>query len=173
MRSTWWPLAAITLGNFMLLIDVTIVNTALPQVAHGLDASFTSLQWVMDIYALALAALLMVAGSAADLFGRRRLYLLGLTVFALSSLICGLAPDAGVLIAARAVQGIGAAAMFATNTPLLMATYSGRARGVVGRRLIGRPAPARGGRPAWHGRGRRVRWHRQLCCRMTGQPVES
>src|ERR1044072_7120158 len=132
MRSTWWPLAAITLGNFMLLIDVTIVNTALPQVAHGLDASFTSLQWVMDIYALALAALLMVAGSAADPFGRRRLYLLRpLAVFALSSLICGLAPDAGVLIAARAVQGIGAAAMFATNTPLLMATYSGRARGVA------------------------------------------
>ncbi|CAM5635552.1 MFS transporter OS=Streptomyces antimycoticus OX=68175 GN=SSPO_052020 PE=4 SV=1 [Streptomyces antimycoticus] len=70
MRRSWWPLAAITLGNFMLLIDVTIVNTALPQVARGLDASFTSLQWVMDIYALALAALLMVAGSAADLFGR-------------------------------------------------------------------------------------------------------
>ncbi|MBL1096319.1 MFS transporter [Streptomyces coffeae] len=131
MRSPWWPLAAITLGNFMLLIDVTIVNTALPEMAHGLDASFTSLQWVMDIYALALAALLMTAGSAADLFGRRRLYLAGLTVFALSSLACGLAPDAGVLIAARAVQGVGAAAMFATNTPLLMATYSGRARGIA------------------------------------------
>ncbi|MEU8826187.1 MFS transporter [Streptomyces sp. NPDC048636] len=131
MRSPWWPLVAITLGNFMLLIDVTIVNTALPEVAHGLDASFTSLQWVMDIYALALAALLMTAGSAADLLGRRRLYLAGLTVFALSSLACGLAPDAGVLIAARAVQGVGAAAMFATNTPLLMATYSGRARGIA------------------------------------------
>ncbi|ATL84052.1 MFS transporter [Streptomyces malaysiensis subsp. malaysiensis] len=131
MRRSWWPLAAITLGNFMLLIDVTIVNTALPQVARGLDASFTSLQWVMDIYALALAALLMVAGSAADLFGRRRLYLVGLAVFAISSLACGLAPDAGVLIAARAVQGLGAAAMFATNTPLLMATYSGRDRGIA------------------------------------------
>ncbi|GAA2355552.1 MFS transporter [Streptomyces cuspidosporus] len=131
MRSKWWPLAAITLGNFMLLIDVTIVNTALPQIAHGLDASFTSLQWVMDIYSLALAALLMAAGSAADLFGRRRLYLLGLAVFALSSLACGLAPDTGVLIAARGVQGVGAAAMFATNTPLLMATYTGRDRGVA------------------------------------------
>ncbi|MFK4269402.1 MFS transporter [Streptomyces milbemycinicus] len=131
MRSKWWPLAAITLGNFMLLIDVTIVNTALPEVAQGLDASFTSLQWVMDIYALALAALLMAAGSAADVYGRRRLYLWGLAVFALSSLACGLAPDSGVLIAARAVQGVGAAAMFATNTPLLMATYSGRDRGVA------------------------------------------
>ncbi|MGO4755890.1 MFS transporter, partial [Streptomyces sp. 2MCAF27] len=131
MQSKWWPLAAITLGNFMLLIDVTIVNTALPEVAQGLDASFTSLQWVMDIYALALAALLMAAGSAADVYGRRRLYLWGLAVFALSSLACGLAPDSGVLIAARAVQGVGAAAMFATNTPLLMATYSGRDRGVA------------------------------------------
>ncbi|MDT3398841.1 MFS transporter [Streptomyces sp. B1866] len=128
MRRKWWPLAAITLGNFMLLIDVTIVNTALPQMARGLDASFTSLQWVMDVYALALAALLMAAGSAADLFGRRRLYLGGLALFALASLACGLAPDAGTLIAARAVQGVGAAAMFATNTPLLMATYSGRDR---------------------------------------------
>ncbi|MFI2236858.1 MFS transporter [Streptomyces chrestomyceticus] len=130
-RRKWWPLVAITLGNFMLLVDVTIVNTALPRIADGLDASFTSLQWVMDIYALALAALLMVAGSAADLFGRRKLYLAGLGLFALASLACGLAPDEGVLIAARAVQGVGAAAMFATNTPLLMAAYQGRDRGVA------------------------------------------
>ncbi|MFJ5799290.1 MFS transporter [Streptomyces decoyicus] len=127
----WWPLVAITLGNFLLLVDVTIVNTALPRIADGLGASFTSLQWVMDIYALALAALLMVAGSAADLFGRRRLYVAGLALFALASLACGLAPDAGTLVAARAVQGIGAAAMFATNTPLLMAAYQGRDRGVA------------------------------------------
>ncbi|MFF8309248.1 MFS transporter [Streptomyces lydicus] len=127
----WWPLVAVTLGNFLLLVDVTIVNTALPRIADGLHASFTSLQWVMDIYALALAALLMVAGSAADLFGRRRLYVAGLTLFALASLACGLAPDAGLLVAARAVQGVGAAAMFATNTPLLMAAYQGRDRGVA------------------------------------------
>ncbi|MGW7572848.1 MFS transporter [Streptomyces sp. NPDC054765] len=127
----WWPLVAITLGNFLLLVDVTIVNTALPRIADGLGASFTSLQWVMDIYALALAALLMAAGSAADLFGRRRLYVAGLTLFALASLACGLAPDAGLLVAARAVQGMGAAAMFATNTPLLMAAYQGRDRGVA------------------------------------------
>ncbi|AZS73059.1 MFS transporter [Streptomyces lydicus] len=127
----WWPLAAIALGNFLLLVDVTIVNTALPRIADGLGATLTSLQWVLDIYALALAALLMVAGSAADLFGRRRLYVAGLTLFALASLACGLAPDAGVLVAARAVQGVGAAAMFATNAPLLMATYQGRDRGVA------------------------------------------
>ncbi|MEU9110613.1 MFS transporter [Streptomyces sp. NPDC048483] len=127
----WWPLVAITLGNFMLLIDVTIVVSALPRISDGLGASFTALQWVMDIYALALAALLMVAGSAADLFGRRRLYVAGLALFALASLACGLAPGAGVLIGARAVQGLGAAAMFATNTPLLMAAYQGRDRGVA------------------------------------------
>ncbi|MEU9118706.1 MFS transporter [Streptomyces sp. NPDC048506] len=127
----WWPLVAITLGNFLLLVDVTIVNSALPRIADGLGASFTALQWVMDVYALALAALLMVAGSAADLFGRRRLYVAGLALFALASLACGLAPDAGVLVAARAVQGAGAAAMFATNTPLLMAAYQGRDRGVA------------------------------------------
>ncbi|QEV56934.1 DHA2 family efflux MFS transporter permease subunit [Streptomyces platensis] len=124
-------MAAITLGNFLLLVDVTIVNTALPRIADGLGATFTSLQWVMDIYALALAALLMLAGSAADRYGRRRLYVAGLTLFALASLVCGLAPDAGVLVAARAVQGVGAAAMFATNTPLLMAAYQGRDRGVA------------------------------------------
>lgn len=130
-RGKWWPLVAITLGNFMLIMDVTIVNTALPEIARDLDASFTSLQWVMDIYALALAALLMAAGSAADLFGRRRLYVWGLAVFALSSLACGLAPDPGLLIVARALQGVGAAAMFATNTPLIMSTYAGRDRGVA------------------------------------------
>ncbi|MFE7780546.1 MFS transporter [Streptomyces nigrescens] len=127
----WWPLVAIALGNFLLLVDVTIVNTALPRIADGLGATLTSLQWVLDIYALALAALLMVAGSAADLFGRRRLYVAGLTLFALASLVCGLAPDAGVLVAARAAQGAGAAAMVATNAPLLMAAYQGRDRGVA------------------------------------------
>ncbi|MGW1789193.1 MFS transporter [Streptomyces tubercidicus] len=127
----WWPLAAVALGNVLLLVDVTIVNSALPRIADGLGATLTSLQWVLDIYALALAALLMVAGSAADLLGRRRLYVAGLTLFALASLACGLAPDAGVLVAARAVQGAGAAAMFATTTPLLMATYQGRDRGVA------------------------------------------
>lgn len=130
-RGKWGALVAITLGNFMLLIDVTIVIAALPRIADGLGASFASLQWVADIYALALAALLMVAGSAADLFGRRRVYVAGLALFALASLACGLAPDASVLIAARTVQGVGAAAMFATNTPLLMAAYQGRDRGVA------------------------------------------
>ncbi|MEU2720048.1 MFS transporter [Streptomyces smyrnaeus] len=127
----WWPLAGLSLGAFMLLIDVTIVNTALPRMATSLDASFTSLQWVVDIYAVALAALLLVTGSLADLHGRRRVFVCGLALFGLASLVCGLAPDAGTLIAARAVQGAGAAAVFAANAPLITATYQGRDRGVA------------------------------------------
>jgi EmrB/QacA subfamily drug resistance transporter len=127
----WLPLVAICLGAFILLVDVTIVNVALPRMADDLDASFSSLQWVVDIYALALAALLMVAGSLADLFGHRRLYVAGLTVFALASLACALSPNAAVLISARAVQGVGAAAMFATSAALVTATYQGRDRGVA------------------------------------------
>ncbi|MGY1436735.1 MFS transporter [Streptomyces reniochalinae] len=127
----WWPLVALSLGAFMLLIDVTIVNTALPRMATALDASFTSLQWVVDVYAVALAALLLAAGSLADLHGRRRVFTAGLVIFALASLACGLAPDAGRLIAARAVQGVGAAAVFAANAPLITATYHGRARGIA------------------------------------------
>lgn len=127
----WWPLVAICLGTFMLLVDVTIVNVALPSMARSLGSSFADLQWVIDGYALALAALLMVAGSLADRFGRRRLYLVGLIVFALASLVCGLAPNTGVLIAGRIVQGAGGAAMFATTAALLSTTYQGRRRGIA------------------------------------------
>src|SRR3954447_15911441 len=97
----WLPLVAICTGTFMLLVDVTIVNVALPDIATDLRTSFDELQWVVDIYALTLAALVLGAGSLADLYGRRRLYLIGTVVFAVSSLACGLAPDAGFLVAAR------------------------------------------------------------------------
>ncbi|WP_435177144.1 MFS transporter [Actinacidiphila sp. bgisy145] len=127
----WLPLVAICLGAFILLVDVTIVNVALPSMASDLHASFTSLQWVMDMYALALAALLLAAGSLADLFGHRRLYVIGLGVFALSSLAAALSPDATTLITARAVQGVGGAAMFATSAALVAASYQGRDRGTA------------------------------------------
>ncbi|MFF1548556.1 MFS transporter [Streptomyces sp. NPDC058291] len=127
----WMPLLAVCLGTFMLLIDVTIVSVALPQMTDSLDASFSALQWVVDVYVLVLAALLMALGSLSDLAGARRVYLAGLAVFALSSLACGLASDSHMLIAARGVQGVGAAAMFATNTALLAANYRGRDRGVA------------------------------------------
>ncbi|MFG2720226.1 MFS transporter [Streptomyces sp. NPDC048416] len=127
----WWPLTAVCLGAFILLVDVTIVNVALPSMADDLDASFTSLQWVIDGYALALAALLLASGSLADRFGHRRFYVYGLALFAVASLLCGLAPTAGVLIAARVVQGVGGAAMFATAPALLLASYQGRDRGTA------------------------------------------
>jgi EmrB/QacA subfamily drug resistance transporter len=127
----WLPLAAIGMGAFMLLVDVTIVTVALPDMAKALDTSFSSLQWVMDVYALVLAAMLLGAGSLADRIGRRKVYVGGLVLFAASSLACGLAPNAGLLIAARGVQGLGGAAMLATTMALLNATYQGRDRGVA------------------------------------------
>lgn len=127
----WWPLVAVCTGAFMLLVDVTIVTVALPDMARGLRTSFSAVQWVMDLYALVLAALLLGVGAAADRVGRRRVCIAGLVVFAVSSLACGLAPNAAVLIAARGVQGLGAAAMFATTMALLNSTYQGRDRGIA------------------------------------------
>ncbi|MFD5703875.1 MFS transporter [Streptomyces lasiicapitis] len=128
---TWGPLTAVCLGTFMLLLDVTIVVVALPDMARALDASLSDLQWVIDGYALALAALLLGIGAAADVLGRRRIQIAGTVVFALASLGCGLASNAEVLVAARAVQGFGAAAMFATTLPLLGAAYQGKRRSMA------------------------------------------
>jgi EmrB/QacA subfamily drug resistance transporter len=127
----WLPLLTICIGTFMLLIDVTIVNVALPSMVEDLHASFGALQWVVDAYALTLAALLLGVGSVADLVGHRRAYVAGLAVFAISSFVCGIAPSSGTLIAARAVQGVGAAAMFATTFALLNSSYAGRDRGTA------------------------------------------
>jgi EmrB/QacA subfamily drug resistance transporter len=127
----WWPLVAICAGACMLLVDVTIVNVALPDMARQLHTTFSDLQWVIDLYALVLGALVLTVGAVADRFGRRRLYLIGLVLFAAASLACGLAPNVGLLIAARGVQGVGAAAMFATTMALISNTYSGRDRGMA------------------------------------------
>ena len=127
----WLPLITVCLGTFMLLIDVTIVNVALPDMAKDLNTSFGSLQWVVDAYALTLAALVLGTGSIADLVGHRRAYIAGLALFAVASFVCGIAPNSGSLVAARAVQGVGAAAMFATTFALLNSNYSGRDRGVA------------------------------------------
>ncbi|MFI9722740.1 MFS transporter [Streptomyces sp. NPDC052396] len=127
----WLPLTAVCLGTFMLLVDVTIVVVALPDMAGSLHTSFADLQWVMDIYALALAALLLGLGSLADRVGHRQVYMAGVALFALASLACGLATDPAVLIAFRGVQGIGGAAMLATTTALVARLYQGRDRGVA------------------------------------------
>jgi EmrB/QacA subfamily drug resistance transporter len=125
---TWGPLTAVCLGTFMLLLDVTIAVVALPDMARSLHASLSDLQWVMDGYALALAALLLGIGAAADILGRRRVHVAGVVVFATASLLCGLATGPGMLVAARGLQGLGAAAMFATTLPLLGSVYQGRRR---------------------------------------------
>ncbi|MFD8567509.1 MFS transporter [Streptomyces sp. NPDC059639] len=128
---TWGPLTAVCLGTFMLLLDVTIAVVALPDMAGALHASLSDLQWVMDGYALALAALLLGTGAAADILGRRRVHVVGVVVFAAASLVCGLAGGPATLVAARVVQGLGAAAMFATTLPIIGAVYQGRQRSVA------------------------------------------
>ncbi|GAA0445095.1 MFS transporter [Streptomyces sp. NPDC046215] len=127
----WLPLVAVCLGTFMLLVDVTIVVVALPDMAESLRTSFADLQWVMDVYALALAALLLGVGALADRVGHRQVYVAGLVLFALASLACGLATGPLALIAFRGVQGIGGAAMLATTTALISSIYQGRDRGVA------------------------------------------
>src|ERR1700750_221761 len=107
----WWPLVAICAGACMLLVDVTIVNVALPDMARQLHTTFSDLQWVIDLYALVLGALVLTVGAVEDRLGRRAIYVAGLVLFAASSLTCGLAPNVAVLLAARGVQGLGAAAM--------------------------------------------------------------
>src|SRR5207302_4127147 len=86
--SKWWTLGAVCIGTFMLLLDITIVNVALPSIQTDLGSSFADLQWVVDAYALTLAALLLTGGALADMYGRRRLYTIGLVIFSLASLLC-------------------------------------------------------------------------------------
>jgi EmrB/QacA subfamily drug resistance transporter len=124
-------LAVICTATFMLLLDITIVNVALPDIATSLKSSFSDLQWVVDAYALSLAAFLLTAGSLADLFGRKRIFTIGLAIFTGASLLCGLAGSPLVLELARALQGVGGAAMFATSLALLGATFQGPQRGTA------------------------------------------
>jgi EmrB/QacA subfamily drug resistance transporter len=127
----WWTLVAVCTGVFMLLLDITIVNVALPDIQSELDASLSDLQWIIDAYALSLAALLLTAGSLADLYGRRLVFVIGTILFTVGSLLCGAAPNIDFLTYARAAQGIGGAAMFATALALLGTAYVGRDRGVA------------------------------------------
>jgi EmrB/QacA subfamily drug resistance transporter len=131
MDRKWWTLVAVCVGTFMLLLDVTIVNVALPSIQRSLHASFSDLQWVVDAYALTLAALLLTTGSLADMFGRRRLFMIGLVVFSVSSLASGLATGPLWLNLARGAQGVGGAAMFSTSLALLGTAFQGRERGVA------------------------------------------
>ena len=127
----WWPLIAVCAGSFLFLLDTTVVTVALPRIRADLAASVGQLQWVPDIYTLVLAVLMLAAGSLADRWGLRRVFLAGLTVFGLASLACGLAPDIGTLIAARGVQAVGGSALAVTGFAVLAASYEGRSRGTA------------------------------------------
>jgi EmrB/QacA subfamily drug resistance transporter len=126
-----WTLAVVCTGTFMLLLDITIVNVALPAIAEDLNSSFSDLQWVVDAYALSLAALLLTAGSLGDRLGHRAVFAGGLVLFSAASLLCGLAGTPLVLDLARGLQGIGGAAMFATSLALLAHGFQGPARGTA------------------------------------------
>jgi EmrB/QacA subfamily drug resistance transporter len=128
MNGNWRTLVAVSIATFMLLLDVTVVNVALPEIQTELGASFDELQWVIDAYALTLAATMLIFGSFADRVGRRRIFVIGLAAFSVSSLACGLAGDPVLLDVLRGVQGLGGAAMLATSLALIAAAYEGRQR---------------------------------------------
>jgi EmrB/QacA subfamily drug resistance transporter len=132
MQRMWWTLLAVSVATFMLLLDITVVNVALPSIRQDLGASFTDLQWVVDAYALTLAALVLPAGSLADRLGRRRLFAAGLVIFSAASLLCALAPDPTLLSLARALQGVGGAVLFAVSLALVAQEFpAGRQRGTA------------------------------------------
>jgi EmrB/QacA subfamily drug resistance transporter len=132
MQRKWWTLIAVSVATFMLLLDITVVNVALPSIREDLGASFTDLQWVVDAYALTLAALVLTAGSLADRLGRRRLFAIGLGIFSVASLLCALAPDPTFLNVSRALQGVGGAVMFAVSLALIAQEFTaGRERGTA------------------------------------------
>jgi EmrB/QacA subfamily drug resistance transporter len=127
----WWTLIAVCTATFMLLLDITVVNVALPDIQRSLHSSFSDLQWVVDAYSLTLAAFLLTAGVIGDMFGRREVFAIGLGIFSLASLVCGLSSSSLMLNLARAVQGVGGAVMFATSLALIAQAFSGRERGTA------------------------------------------
>jgi EmrB/QacA subfamily drug resistance transporter len=126
-----WTLVAVSLGTFMLLVDITIVVVALPSIRTALHTTFSDVQWTVDAYSLSLAALLLPTGSLADILGRRRVFAAGLAIFTFGSLLCGLASSGLMLILCRVLQGVGGATVFSTSLALLAQTFHGRERGVA------------------------------------------
>src|SRR2546423_9091414 len=127
----WWTLAAVAFGLFMIMLDNTVVNVALPSIAKDLKISISELEWIVTGYALVFAALLITGGKLADMIGRRKVFVIGLAIFSLSSLACGFAPNAGFLIGARMVQGVGAALMNPATLSIIVATFPPKQRGTA------------------------------------------
>src|SRR5919205_3056665 len=131
-RRRWSALALIVTAQFMVILDVAIVNVALPSIKSDLSFSETNLQWVISAYAILFGGTLLLGGRLADLLGRRRLFVAGLALFSVSSLLCGLAWSEGSLIGFRALQGLGGALLAPAALSLLMTTFAeGRDRNVA------------------------------------------
>jgi EmrB/QacA subfamily drug resistance transporter len=127
----WWTLGAVAFGLFMIMLDNTVVNVALPAIQRDLKIGVSELEWVVNGYALTFAVLMLTGGKLADMLGRRRMFIVGLAIFTAASLACGLANSAGVLIGARIVQGIGAALMNPATLSIITATFPPRQRGMA------------------------------------------
>jgi EmrB/QacA subfamily drug resistance transporter len=136
-RTRWFALVVLCLGSLMIVLDVTIVNVALPSIREDLDFTETSLAWVVNAYLLTYGGFLLLGGRLGDLYGHRRLFLAGITLFTVASLACGLSTTQGMLVAARAVQGIGGATASAVALSLMMTLFTepaerAKAMGVFG-----------------------------------------
>ena len=127
----WLTLAAVSFGLFMIMLDNTVVNVALPSIQRDLDADLSELQWIVTGYALTFAALMLVGGKLADAYGRRLIFVVGIAVFTVASLLCGLADSGEMLIAARVLQGAGAALMNPATLSIIAATFPPRERGTA------------------------------------------
>src|SRR6187401_1734128 len=130
-RRTWWTLAAVSFGRFMIMLDNTIVNVALPSIQRSLHIGLSELEWIVNGYALTFAVLMLTGGKLADMLGRRRMFIVGLAIFTASSLACGLATGATMLIGARVVQGVGSALMNPATLSIITATFPPRQRGTA------------------------------------------
>jgi EmrB/QacA subfamily drug resistance transporter len=127
----WWTLAAVAFGLFMIMLDNTVVNVALPSIQRDLDMKLSELEWIVSGYALTFAALMLIGGKLADAYGRRLVFVIGIAVFTLASLACGLASTGEVLIAARVAQGVGAAMMNPATLSIIAVTFPARERGTA------------------------------------------
>ena len=130
-RRKWWTLAAVSFGLFMIMLDNTVVNVALPAIQDDLGADLSQLQWIVTGYALSFAALMLIGGKLADAYGRRLLFVAGIVLFTGASLWCGLADSGEMLIAARVVQGVGAALMNPATLSIIAATFPPKERGMA------------------------------------------
>jgi EmrB/QacA subfamily drug resistance transporter len=127
----WLTLASVSFGLFMIMLDNTVVNVALPSIQRDLDASLSELEWIVTGYALTFASLMLVGGKVADAYGRRLIFVVGIVVFTTASLLCGLATSADMLIGARVLQGAGAALMNPATLSIIAATFPPRERGTA------------------------------------------